>query len=155
MKPIKRRRPQHPPIATLRAPAASEPVVASKDISSLPAVVATAFPRIRLAQRVRVLRRLLPPVGPLALAVVGDGAFAKFARQARWSRMSVSLQDAARITSAQVFELVRYVEQSNPAALRQAIVELTRDAASLAALGASFAAQLLGRLPEPEPHAAL
>jgi hypothetical protein len=117
-------------------------------------VVAAAFPRIRLTQRVRVLRRLLLPVGPLALAVLGGGAFAKFAQQARWSRMPVSLQDAARITSAQIFELVRYVEQSNPAALRQAIVLLTRDAASLAALGASFAAQLLGRLPDAEPRAA-
>ena len=62
------------------------------------------IPQTRLAHRVRVLRRLLMPVGPMALTVLGGGVFAKYAAQARWPRMSVSLEDAARVTSNQVFE---------------------------------------------------
>jgi hypothetical protein len=127
MKFSKHRRSQHFARVTVPSPAQVD-TVAGNEIASMPAVVAAAFIRIRLAQRVRVLRRLLLPVGPLALVVVGGGAFAKFARQARWARMSVSLHDAARITSSQVFELVRYVEQSNPAALRRVLAVLMRDA---------------------------
>ena len=44
------------------------------DSQALPAVVATAYTRVRLGQRVRMLRRLLLPVGPMALTVLGGGA---------------------------------------------------------------------------------
>ena len=113
---------------------------------SLPAVVASAFTRLRLAHRVRVLRRLLMPVGPLALTVLGGGVFAKYAAQARWPRMSVTLEDAARVTSSQVFELVRYVEQSNHQALQQVLLVLSRDATTMAAIGASVAALVMQHL---------
>lgn len=137
MKIMKRRRSPPPSVGTAPSPSRAK-VFAVRDAASVPAVVASLFTRIRIAQRARVLRRLLLPVGPLALAVVGGGAFAKFTRQARWARMPISLQDAARITSAQVFELVRYVEQSNPAMLRRVFAVLARDAATMAAIGASF-----------------
>jgi hypothetical protein len=108
-------------------------------VPPLPILVAGVFAKLRIAQRVRVLRRLLMSVGPMALAVLGSGAFAKFVVEARWPRMSISLDDAARITSSQMFELVRYVEQSNPQALQQVMAFLARDAASMAAVGASVA----------------
>jgi len=120
--------------------------VRARDAQSLPAVIASAFTRLRLAQRVRVLRRLLMPIGPMALAVLGGGVFAKYAAQARWPRMSVSLEDAARVTSSQVYELVRYVEQSNPHALQQVLVALTRDGTTMTALGASVAAIVMQHL---------
>jgi hypothetical protein len=113
---------------------------------SLPAVIAGAFTRLRLAQRARVLRRLLIPIGPMALVVVGGGVFAKYAEQARWSRMSVSLDDAARVTAGQVYELVRYVEQSNPMALQHVLAALARDGTTMAALGASVAALVMQHL---------
>lgn len=113
---------------------------------SLPALVAGVFTRLKLAQRVRVLRRLLRPVGPMALAVVGGGVFAKYALQARWERMSVSLEDAAAVTSAQVFDLVRYVEQANPAVLQQVMAFLARDATAMTALGAGVTAILLQQM---------
>jgi hypothetical protein len=53
--------------------------------------------------------------------------------------MSVSREDAARVTSKQVFELVRYVEQSNPQVLQRMLLVLSRDAALMAAVGASIA----------------
>jgi hypothetical protein len=122
--------------------AGTEPAAAP----SLPALVAGVFTRLHLAQRARVLRRLLRPVGPMALAVVGGGVFAKYALQARWERMSVSLEDAAAVTSAQVFDLVRYVEQANPAVLQQVMAFLARDTTTMAALGAGVTAILLQQL---------
>ncbi len=117
-----------------------------QEVASLPIIVAGIFTRLGLAQRVRVLRRLLMPVGPLALAVLGGGVFVKFVAQAHWPRMSISLADAARVTSSQVFELVRYAEQSNRNALDQVIVVLSRDARTVAALGSSVSAVLLRHL---------
>ena len=113
---------------------------ATAEAQSLPAIVASAFSRLHVALRVRVLRRLLLSVGPMAMAVLGGGVFAKYAAQARWPRMSLSLEDAARVTSSQVYDLVRYVEQSNPLVLQQVLVVLARDTTTMAALGASVAA---------------
>jgi hypothetical protein len=113
--------------------------------ASLPALVANVFTRARLVLRARMLRRLLLPVGPLALTVIAGGVFAKYVAQARWSRLSVSLEDAARVTTNQVFELVRYVEQSNPAVLQQVMAVIARDPTAMAALSASVAAFVLER----------
>jgi hypothetical protein len=54
--------------------------------------------------------------------------------------MSVSLEDAARFTSNQVFELARYLEQSDPSVLEPVVAVLSRDASTMAALGVSVAA---------------
>lgn len=113
---------------------------------SLAQVIAKAFTRTNLRLRARMLRRLLMPVGPLALAVIAGGAFAKYVGQARWSRLTVSLEDAANITANQVVELARYVEQSDPAALTQALAVLSRDATTMAALGTGVAAIVFQRM---------
>ena len=78
------------------------------------ATIAEALSRLHLAERARLLSRLLTGVGVLALAVVGGGAFARYAAVARQSDFVVTLEDAARATRTQVYELVRYVQQSNP-----------------------------------------
>ncbi len=114
--------------------------VSRKDTWTLAAIVANTVPTAPLALRARLLRRLLMPIGPLALTVLAGGAFAKYVEFARWSRISVSLDDAARITSSQIVELVSYVEQSDPSVLEQVIVMLSRDATTMAALSASAAA---------------
>jgi hypothetical protein len=114
--------------------------VPEKDTQSLAAIVANTVPMTPLALRAQVLRRLLMPIGPLALTVLAGGAFAKYVEFARWSRISVSLEDAARITSSQIVELVGYVEQSDPTILEQVLVLLSRDATTMAALGATAAA---------------
>jgi hypothetical protein len=112
----------------------------------LPAIVAGAFDRLNIRQRARMLGRLLASVGPLALAVVGGGAFAKYVAQARWPEIPVSVEDAARATSDQVYELVRYVQQSNPQLLGQLMDVLMRDTVTISALGASVAALTMRRL---------
>jgi hypothetical protein len=145
MKFSKHRKSRHLSTATEIEPG-SGTAAAIDEAPSMPAVVAGAFTKLHLAHRVRVLRRLLMPVGPMALTVLGGGVFAKYAAQARWPRMSVSLEDAARITSSQVYELVRYVEQSNPHVLQQVMVVLSRDAATMAAVGASVTALVMRHL---------
>jgi len=136
---------------TTQRPEVSKGTMPGCEAPSLPLLVADIFTKLRLVQRVRVLRRLLVPVGPMALAVLGGGAFAKFVAQARWPRMSISLEDAARVTSSQMIELVRYVEQSNPQALQQVMVVLSRDTATIAAVGASFAFVLMRRFSDRKP----
>jgi len=110
------------------------------DTLSLAAILASAVPTTGLVLRARLLRRLLMPIGPLALTVLAGGVFAKYVAFARWSRISVSLEDAARVTSNQIVELVRYIEQSDPTVLEQVMVMLSRDTTTMAALGASVAA---------------
>ena len=114
--------------------------------ATLPVIIAAAFDRLALRQRARMLGRLLASVGPLALAVVGGGAFAKYATHARWPELPVSLEDAARATSAQVQEIVRYIEQSDPQLFNNLLDLLARDSATIAAMGASIAALTALRL---------
>jgi hypothetical protein len=79
-----------------------------------PSAWARAIVRLDLQDRARVLGKLLGLVGPLALAALGKGAFAKYLRFARSGLVPVTMEDAARATVSQVQELVRYVLQSHP-----------------------------------------
>ena len=114
--------------------------------ATLPMIIAASFDRLALRQRARMLGRLLASVGPLALAVLGGGAFAKYAAHARWPEIPVSLEDAARATSAQIQEIVRYIEQSNPHLFNRLLQLLASDSATIAALGASIAALTMHQL---------
>lgn len=99
------------------APDAAHPVAAR---------VADAFGRLNLRLRARMLGRLLASVGgSLALAVIGGGAFAKYLVVAT-SEIPVSLEDAARATWGQIYDLVRYVQQSNPLRLERLVNDLAR-----------------------------
>jgi hypothetical protein len=112
--------------------------------------VARAFERLNLSARARLLGRLLGALGPLALAVIGGGVFAKYLHQAREAEIPVSLDDAARATAAQVYELVRYIEQSNPGLLDRLLATFTHNGMTLAALGASVMAIAYNRVAERE-----
>jgi len=90
------------------------------------ATIADAMSRLHLAERARLLSRLVAGVGVLALAVVSGGAFARYAAVARQSDFVVTLEDAARATRTQVCELVRYVQQSNPELIARVRDELAR-----------------------------
>lgn len=130
------------PSTPLPATSATEPgpTPQTNAAPTLPVIVAASFDRLALRQRARMLGRLLASVGPLALAVVGGGAFAKYATHARWPEIPVSLEDAAHATSGQIQEIVRYIEQSNPQLFNNLLELLARDSATIAALGASIAA---------------
>jgi hypothetical protein len=118
---------------------------------SVPTIVAVTFNRLNLRMRARMLGRLLASVGPLALTVIGGGAFAKYVTHARLQEIPVSIDDAARATSSQIYEIVRYVEQSDPQLYSQLLNVLARDSTTIAALGASIAALTLNRLATKRP----
>ena len=109
-----------------QSPQAVAGSVAAKEKLSLSAIVAGGFGKFGIALRARLLGRLLASVGPLALKVVGGGVFAKYVRLARSPEIPVSFEDAARTTSGQVSELVRYVEQSNPKLIDKLLTALLR-----------------------------
>jgi hypothetical protein len=125
---------------------AAKATVPARDVASGPAIIASAFARLDLERRARLLGRLLGSVGPLALAVVGGGAFAKYLRNARWPEIPISLEDAAHATSSQVHDLVRYVEQSNPHLVDALLAALLQDGMIVTMLGASVAAVAIKRL---------
>jgi hypothetical protein len=133
----------------VKAPFESSPAAPPRDAASPsgladavppPAIIAHVFDRINPSLRARVLDRLLRSVGPLALVVVSGGAFAKYVAQARWQQLTVSVEDAALATSGQVYELARYVQQSDPTLIAQLLDTLAGDPLTIAALGASIAA---------------
>jgi len=105
----------------------------------LAATIADVLASLHLVERARLLSRLVAGVGNLALAVVSGGAFARYAAVARRSDFVVSLEDAARATRAQVCELVRYVQQSNPELIARLCDDLARIGAVAATPGASEA----------------
>jgi hypothetical protein len=122
------------------------PARGANQTPSLATIVAVTFNRLNLRMRARMLGRLLASVGPLALTVIGGGAFAKYVTHARLQEIPVSIEDAARATSSQIYEIVRYVEQSDPQLYSQLLNVLARDSTTIAALGASIAALTLNRL---------
>ena len=90
--------------------------------------VADALVRASGASRARLLAGLLRSVGRLGLAVIANGAFAKHVARAT-SEITVSIEDAARASRDQIYELVRYVQQSHPRRLQQVLDELALGAA--------------------------
>lgn len=112
---------------SLRRPAAAVRAsvpVENGDGHQIAVRVADVLFRASGALRARMLARLLRSVGLLALAVIANGAFAKHVVRAT-SEISVSLEDAARATRDQIYELVRYVQQSHPRRLQQLLDELS------------------------------
>ena len=69
---------------------------------TLPTIVAVTFNRLNLRMRARMLGRLLASVGPLALTVIGGGAFAKYVTHARLQEIPVSIDDAAALRGAEL-----------------------------------------------------
>jgi hypothetical protein len=124
----------------------AEAEMRAKKLATVPAIMASAFGKLNLERRARLLGRLLGSVGPLALMVVGGGVFAKYLRNAGWHEVPISFEDAARATSSQVHDLVRYVEQSNPHLVDSLLAALLQDGVTMTALGASVAAIAIKRL---------
>ena len=89
------------------------------DAPELAALVADVFAEAPPPQRVRLLNGLLRPVGPLALVAIGAGAFASLLPTQQWRGADATLEDAMRLSTAQVLELARYVEQKSPESLAQ------------------------------------
>ena len=114
--PNRSRRRSRPLLTYVDAAGVATPQIAAR--------VADALLRASGAFRARMLARLLRSVGLLALAVIANGAFAKYVARAR-AEITVSIEDAARASWDQIYELVRYVQQSHPRRLQQVLDELS------------------------------
>ena len=100
---------------------------------SAPAFFAKVFDKLDLERRARLLGRLLGSVGPLGLVVVAGGTFAKYLRNGRSPKVPVSLEDAAQATPRQIYEVVRYVEQSNPRLVESLLLAFWQDRMAMTA----------------------
>jgi len=109
----------------------------------LPEAMATVYERAGESQRAALLSTLLRSVGPLALAVLAAGQFAKYMSRERWADVSVPLEEVRSVTGGQVTEIARYAEQSNPDVVSQVSAWLAVHPGMLAALGAGALTVLL------------
>jgi hypothetical protein len=87
--------------------------------ANVPVLVAALYDEAPAPLRQRLLNHLLRPVGPLALAAVAAGAFARLLPPGRWSGAQVQLDDVFNIGPDQVLDLAFYVEQKAPEMLWQ------------------------------------
>jgi hypothetical protein len=101
--------------------------IPAREFGSVPVIFAKAFGKLNLERRARLLGRLLGSVGPLALVVIGGGFFAKYLRNARSAQVQISSEDAALATPRQVYDIVRYVEQSNPRLVESLLAFVLQD----------------------------
>jgi hypothetical protein len=81
---------------------------------TLAPLVADLYRQASPPQRVRLLNLMLRQLGPLALVTVAAGAFSGLLPGIRWREAEVTLEDARRVSAAQVLALAAYVEQKAP-----------------------------------------
>lgn len=93
--------------------------------------------------RVRVLQRLLDPLGTLALAAISAGAFAGFLQHRSAEGLRVSVDDASQFSSDQIAELVRFVGQVSPETLQSIVSSLADNPVGVTAFSASAIVLLL------------
>jgi hypothetical protein len=125
----------------------------------IPELVSAVYEEAPAPLRTQLLECLVRPLGPLALVAIAGGAFGHLLYRLRRNAVAISLDDTARVTSEQVLELTRYVEQCKPDAVlkigaliadRRIGVVTVRGAALLMALGLNQSETLQGRfLGEP------
>jgi hypothetical protein len=86
---------------------------------NIPELVSAVYHEGPASLRTRLLECLVRPLGPLAVVAIAAGAFGHLLYRLRHDAAPISTDDASRITSEQVLELTRYVEQCSPDALLQ------------------------------------
>jgi hypothetical protein len=117
-------------------------------------VVSRLYAGVQAPLRARLLGALLRPLGPLGMSAVAAGAFAVFLGRGGAGSADVALDDVERITHEQVFELVHFVEQVDPEAVRQAVSQIAEGPGGIAAFSAAVALLALRLLRNPRAGAA-
>ena len=93
--------------------------------------IASIYRSATVTVRTQMLEQMLRPVGPLALVALAAGAFGEVLRRGHYRRLVVLPEDALRITTEQLVELARYLDQHSPETLR-GITHLWTDPAAAA-----------------------
>ena len=122
------------------AHSSAAPATVAPALGSVAPLVAAFYADAPNSLRLRLLDQLLRPVGPLALCAIAAGGFARLLPPGHWTGVQLHLEDAMRISAAQVFELARYLEQKCPEWLLQ-LPELLND--NPVALGTLSGAMLM------------
>jgi hypothetical protein len=117
--------------------------------SSAPRLAARLFAESDLPLRARLIACLLRPLGPLGLAGVAAGAFAAFLNRHELTEASADLARVARVSSEQIHELARFVEEVEPQALQHFAELISGSQLALAAFSASALALLYDALRQP------
>jgi len=73
----------------------------------------------------------------IRLVAIAAGAFGELLRRGNYARLTVSLEDASRISAGQMLELARYVQQCNPETFQQITSVLADSPVGFAGLGGS------------------
>jgi hypothetical protein len=110
----------------VREPRSNEPVLA-KEIAAMnqaetradpdspvPSLVARLFAESPLGIRRKLVACLAGVAGPLALAALAEGRFARFLLRSPSEALGVSLEEARRLTEGQVLALARYAWEASP-----------------------------------------
>jgi len=111
-----------------------------------PRLVARLFAAASNPLRVRLLRCLMRPLGPLGAAGVTAGAFAAFLNPRGGSEPVIDLEAVALLSSRQVHELAHFVEQVDPQALQQFANLVSSSPLAMATFSASALVLLYRRL---------
>lgn len=126
-------------------PSPTKPV--APDVGGKPDPVPRLISRLYTASdaplRVRVLQRLLDPLGTLGLAAIAAGAFAGFLQRRGAEGLRVSIDDASRFSSDQIAELVRFVGQVSPESLQSIANTFADNPVGMTAFAASAIVLLL------------
>ncbi len=91
--------------------------------SPVPALIARLFTESSFGVRRRIVALLVGVAGPLALAALADGRFARFLLR-RADAARVSLDEARRLTEGQVLALARYAWEASPEVFDRLAAEL-------------------------------
>lgn len=113
-------------------------------------LVARLFSTADNSLRARILSCLLQPLGPLGLAAIASGAFASLLGRVYSGVPMVGIEESARYSGEQVYELTRFVEQVQPEALMQVAALLADNPVGSTALGAAALTLLLRALQNRE-----
>lgn len=82
--------------------------------SPVPSLVARLYSESPFPVRGKIVALLIGAAGPLALAALADGRFARFLLHSSSGALRVSLDEARRLSEGHVLALARYVWQASP-----------------------------------------
>jgi hypothetical protein len=130
-------------------PASARAQRAPRGTAPGPRLVARLFVAAGTPLRLRLLRCLMRPLGPLGAAGVAAGAFAVFLQLQGKPEPRIDADAVAKLSGRQVHELALFVEQVDPHALQRFASLAAASPLATAAFSASVLVLLARRLQPP------
>jgi hypothetical protein len=115
----------------------------ARTVIAAPRLISRLYAMANQPLRAKLIACLVRPLGPLGLVAVAAGAFAGLLRRGSNGGITLVIDDVARYSNEQVYELARFVEQVSPEALQQVAALVADSPVGIAAFSASAAMLLL------------